>query len=71
MRIGSRIRKISKTKLVNEAFEKICELIPRFVYYSEYGNLDSDLYLPHVKENLEKIDDLTGKECMKARTLMP
>lgn len=52
-----------------DAFEKICEFIPRFVYYSEYGNLDSDLYLPHVKDNLERIDSLTGKERMKARTL--
>lgn len=55
---------------INEkAFEKICELIPRFVYYSEYGNLDSDLYLPHVKDDLARIDGLTGKERMKARTL--
>ncbi len=52
-----------------DAFEKICEFIPRFVYYSEYGNLDSDLYLPHVKDDLERIDSLTGKERMKARTL--
>lgn len=52
-----------------KAFAKICDLIPRFVYYSEYGNLDSDLYLPHVKDNLARIKDLTGKERMKARTL--
>lgn len=52
-----------------KAFATICDLIPRFVYYSEYGNLDSDLYLPHVKENLARIKDLTGKERMKARTL--
>ena len=52
-----------------KAFAAICDLIPRFVYYSEYGNLDSDLYLPHVKENLARIKDLTGKERMKARTL--
>ena len=51
------------------AFDKICELMPRFVYYSEYGNLDSDLYLPHVNDNLSRIDSLTGKERMKARTL--
>ena len=50
-------------------FDKICSFIPRFVYYSEYGNLDSDLYLPHVKDNLNRIKELTGKERMKARTL--
>lgn len=56
-------------KVGKAAFQKICEAIPRFVYYSEYGNLDSDLYLPHVKDNLQRIDKLTGKERMKARTL--
>ena len=52
-----------------ELFKDICEYIPKFVYYSEYGNLDSDLYLPHVKENLDRIESLSGKERMKARTL--
>lgn len=53
----------------DEIFTKICDYIPKFVYYSEYGNLDSDLYLPHVKENLSRLEQLTGKERMKARTL--
>ena len=52
-----------------EVFNKIQSLIPKFVYYSEYGNLDADLYLPHVKDNLARIDSLSGKERMKARTL--
>ena len=58
-----------KNDIGKKTFQKLCDLIPRFVYYSEYGNLDSDLYLPHVKENLGRIDNLTGKERMKARTL--
>ncbi len=58
-----------KDSIGREVFEKIRKLIPKFVYYSEYGNLDSDLYLPHVKDNLARIDELTGKERMKARTL--
>ena len=53
----------------DDLYEYICEQIPRFVYYSEYGNLDSDLYLPRVKEDLARIDNLSGKERMKARTL--
>ena len=53
----------------NNLFDEICERIPKFVYYSEYGNLDSDLYLPRVKEDLARIDSLGGKERMKARTL--
>lgn len=42
--------------------------IPKFVYYSNYGNLDAQIYLPHVVENLKR-DDLGGKEAAKARTL--
>ncbi|MCZ0938227.1 MAG: hypothetical protein OXJ55_06300 [Caldilineaceae bacterium] len=38
------------------------------VYYSNYGNLDSEIYLPHVVENLRR-DDLGPKEEAKARTL--
>ena len=55
--------------LGKEKFDAVCERIPKFVYYSEYGNLDSDLYLPHVKDNLARIKELSGKERMKARTL--
>jgi AAA ATPase-like protein len=42
--------------------------IPKFVYYSNYGNLDSEIYLPHVVENLKR-EDLGAKEAAKARTL--
>lgn len=42
--------------------------MPKFVYYSNYGNLDAQIYLPHVVENLER-DDLSAKEAAKARTL--
>lgn len=46
----------------------IIKRVPRFVYYSNYGNLDSEIYLPHVVDNLER-DDLGEKEAAKARTL--
>ena len=42
--------------------------IPKFVYYSNYGNLDSEIYLPHVVDNLKRTD-LGAKEAAKARTL--
>lgn len=42
--------------------------LPSFVYYSNYGNLDSEIYLPHVVENLSR-EDLGAKEAAKARTL--
>lgn len=42
--------------------------LPKFVYYSDYGNLDSEIYLPHVIENFER-DDLGERERAKARSL--
>lgn len=42
--------------------------LPRFVYYSNYGNLDDQIYLPHVVENMER-DDLGQREAAKTRTL--
>ena len=42
--------------------------LPKFLYYSNYGNLDSEIYLPHVAENLKRTD-LGAKEAAKARTL--
>ena len=48
--------------------ELVVSKIPSFVYYSNYGNLDSEIYLPHVVENLSR-DDLGSKESAKARTL--
>lgn len=48
--------------------ELILESLPKFVYYSNYGNLDSEIYLPHVVQNLAR-KDLGAKEAAKARTL--
>lgn len=44
------------------------KLLPKFVYYANYGNLDAQIYLPHVVENLQR-NDLSAKEAAKARTL--
>jgi len=46
----------------------VLKQLPKFVYYSNYGNLDSEIYLPHVVENLRRTD-LGSKEEAKARTL--
>ncbi len=46
--------------------------LPNFVYYSNYGNLDSEIYLPHVIQNIsreEAGENLGAKEAAKARTL--
>lgn len=42
--------------------------MPKYVYYSNYGNLDSQIYLPQVLQNLDKTG-LGVKEAAKARTL--
>ena len=42
---------------VPDVFQAVLSAMPKFVYYSNYGNLDSEIYLPHVVENLER-DDL-------------
>lgn len=46
----------------------ILEELPSFVYYSSYGNLDSEIYLPHVIENLKR-SDLVGRIAAQTRTL--
>ena len=46
----------------------VLNALPKFVYYSNYGNLDSEIYLPHVVQNLER-RDLGAKEAAKVRTL--
>lgn len=48
--------------------DEVLEALPTFVYYSNYGNLDSEIYLPHVVQNLKR-EDLGSKEAAKARTL--
>lgn len=42
--------------------------LPTFVYYSNYGNLDSEIYLPNVISDLNRTD-ISGVSATKARTL--
>lgn len=51
-----------------EARQLVVNHLPKFVYYSNYGNLDSEIYLPHVIENMSR-QGLGSKEEAKARTL--
>ncbi|MEE2952538.1 MAG: AAA family ATPase [Pseudomonadota bacterium] len=53
---------------IDQIKNAVLKRMPRFVYYSNYGNLDSEIYLPHVVENLKR-EDLGEKEAAKARTL--
>ena len=51
-----------------EINQKILKEIPKFVYYSDYGNLDSEIYLPRVIEDFGR-EDLSETARAKARTL--
>ncbi len=71
------IRPLSKFKssfegkpvTVTDSFrDKILSKLPTFVYYSDYGNLDSEIFLPRVIEDFER-DDLSETARAKARTL--
>jgi hypothetical protein len=53
---------------VPEARALVHANLPSFVYYSDYGNLDSEIYLPHVINNMARTD-LGVREQAKARTL--
>lgn len=71
----ARLEKIADAEETSEEADKGPDLhtilrthLPKFVYYSNYGNLDAQIYLPHVVENLSR-DDLGAKEAAKARTL--
>ena len=63
---------ISIPSLLPEEISEIKDLIisnlPVFVYYSNYGNLDSEIYLPHVIENLNR-QGLGVHQEAKTRTL--
>lgn len=52
----------------SEIHQKVLKNLPKFVYYSDYGNLDSEIFLPRVIEDFERTD-LTESARAKARTL--
>lgn len=53
---------------IAEVRKLIVEKLPSFVHYSNYGNLDSEIYLPHVIQNLSR-ENLSGSVEAKTRTL--
>lgn len=54
--------------LSDEQKALILNEIPRFIYYSDYGNLDSEIYLPYIIHNFDR-NDLGEKERAKLRSL--
>lgn len=55
-------------EVTEECVQIIKDNLPTFVYYSDYGNLDSEIYLPHVIDNFNRTD-LGEKERAKSRSL--
>lgn len=53
---------------IQDVHNLVIEHMPAFVYYSNYGNLDSEIYLPHVIQNLNR-PNLGSREEAKVRTL--
>lgn len=67
--LDKKISALEKPPIKNdEVWKKVINALPSFVYYSNYGNLDSEIYLPHVIENLNRTD-ISGVAAAKARTL--
>lgn len=54
--------------ITEEIKKKVLKSLPKFVYYSDYGNLDSEIFLPRVIEDLERTD-LSESARAKVRTL--
>lgn len=55
-----------------DARKLVQDALPKFVYYSSYGNLNSEIYLPHVIANMQRLannEKLGVTETAKARTL--
>lgn len=52
----------------NNVIDYLRATMPKYVYYSNYGNLDSQIYLPQVLQNLSR-DNLGLRDAAKVRTL--
>lgn len=59
---------LAEKEIPSGVVEHILHVIPRFVYYSDYGNIDSEIYLPHVIEDFER-EDLSEQKRAKVRSL--
>lgn len=59
---------LQQIKFTKKVEEQILKSIPKLVYYSDYGNLDSEIYLPHVIANFKRTD-LGERERAKVRSL--
>lgn len=61
-------KELKEVEITDEVHELIVKAMPKFVYYSDYGNLDSEIYLPHVIDNFGR-KNLGEREKAKSRSL--
>ena len=54
---------------MDEAVDLVKQSLPKFVYYANYGNLDSEIYLPRVIEDFQSGRKRSEKSLAKQRTL--
>lgn len=54
---------------MDEAIDLVKQSLPQFVYYANYGNLDSEIYLPSVIEDFKSGREKSEKSLAKQRTL--
>ncbi|WP_035558082.1 ATP-dependent nuclease [Hymenobacter sp. IS2118] len=65
---GLNSQSVAVRAISGDEFQIYFKQIPHFVYFSDYGNLDSEIYLPHVIENSKRTDLGEGQRA-KARSL--
>lgn len=65
---GLNSQNVAVHSISGDEFQKYIELVPEFVYFSDYGNLDSEIYLPYVIANSARTD-LSENQRAKARSL--
>jgi len=65
---GLNSQHVAVCRITDDEFKKYIKLVPQFVYFSDYGNLDSEIYLPHVIANSSRAD-LSENQRAKARSL--
>lgn len=68
--VSNEVKELNKTRITDDEniLERVKTCMPKYVYYSNYGNLDSQIYLSRVVTELNKTD-LTEREAAKVRTL--
>ena len=67
---GEKVSLDLAAKTGDSRYKELVKLLPKFVYYSEYGNLDSNIHLPTIKQKIQNNDpSISDKDRQKIRTV--